>query len=942
MPGKFGGAAKNRFRIWRAGRIANRIESFGKASGLIMKSPCFLKIVFVGALFGALVTAIPAQSPAVPSDHEKLAAHFLSLETEAELKAAVETNLKELTEEFFTNFRALGDGQRERGNFTESLRTFRMIHDIAVVIDNKNWISIALGRIGAVYREQGEFAKAREFLEKSLKMAEAIGDRRAVGLAANSLGNLFFMQGDTESALVFYQKTHDIFAELKNDLNVSRALNNIANIRQLQGNYRLALEYYRQSLDYKQKINEKLGIAWTLNNIGIIHYSQGEYALALSFYERALPIMSELDNKLGQAEVLSNSGNVYRARGEFPKALEFHARSLKIKEAVGNRDGIAVSLHNLGDVHRDAGASGPALDFYRRSLAIREEQRQKAWTAQLLVDIAQALVAAGKSAEAVESAEKGVRIARETEAGDALWQALTLLGRFYQTKKDSARAFEFLNEAVSIIERRREQTAGGELNRQMYFAGRTAPFEAMIELLVAEGRTEAAFSFAERAKARVLLDVLRGGKINITKSLSPAERDRENALAGEIYALNRQIFETENLPRKDENRLSELREKLSEARLEYEAFETALYNRHAGLKFQRGLSAPLSLAETQNLLPDAKTVLLEFAVGAEKTFLFSVTKKAPSAAPELRVRTIPLKRAELARRAAAFREAVAGRRLNFRPEGRALFDALFGEIDLRGREKIIIVPDAELWQMPFQALPAPDGQYLIERAEISSAQSLTTLAETRKNRRAATTSDGSIVAFANAGGERAPLPFAQKQIDDLRQLYGPEKSLTFSGGAADEAVFKREAGKTPVIHLAMHGFLDDANPMYSYLQFSAGARTDDGFLEAWEIMRLELGSRLVVLSACETARGRFSAGEGLIGMSWAFFVAGAPTVLVSQWKVEEVSTAELMSNFHRRYKLQNQTRPAAATRAAVLKMLAEKKFSHPFYWAGFVVVGDGV
>jgi CHAT domain-containing protein len=123
---------------------------------------------------------------------------------------------------------------------------------------------------------------------------------------------------------------------------------------------------------------------------------------------------------------------------------------------------------------------------------------------------------------------------------------------------------------------------------------------------------------------------------------------------------------------------------------------------------------------------------------------------------------------------------------------------------------------------------------------------------------------------------------------------------------------------------------------------SPSARSeDDGLLQAWELMALDLRAELVVLSACETARGRVAPGEGLIGLSWALFVAGSPASIVSQWKVESASTAELMLQFHSRWRGAPRLSKAEALQQAALPMLRGVRYRHPFYWAGFVLVGDG-
>ena len=159
---------------------------------------------------------------------------------------------------------------------------------------------------------------------------------------------------------------------------------------------------------------------------------------------------------------------------------------------------------------------------------------------------------------------------------------------------------------------------------------------------------------------------------------------------------------------------------------------------------------------------------------------------------------------------------------------------------------------------------------------------------------------------------------------------------------------KTEAAKYEVLHFATHGLLDNRNPMFSYLTLAqtAGDPNEDGLLEAREILNMNLHAKLAVLSACQTARGRVGAGEGVIGISWALFVAGVPTTVASQWKVDSASTTSLMIDFHRRLTMRPanaklKEAKAEALRQAALRLMRSERYRHPFYWAGFVMIGDG-
>jgi CHAT domain-containing protein len=183
-----------------------------------------------------------------------------------------------------------------------------------------------------------------------------------------------------------------------------------------------------------------------------------------------------------------------------------------------------------------------------------------------------------------------------------------------------------------------------------------------------------------------------------------------------------------------------------------------------------------------------------------------------------------------------------------------------------------------------------------------------------------------------------PLPEAESEVKTIGELFAPERRAVYLGPQASEARFKSEAANFGIIHFATHGMIDNLNPLYSYLLLASEENDgEDGLLEAREVLDLNLHADTVVLSACETARGRIGAGEGVIGMTWAFFAAGARTAIVSQWKVDSGATAELMTDFYRRFRA-GADKPEAMRQAA-LTLLKGPRYSHPFYWASFIVVG---
>jgi CHAT domain-containing protein len=345
----------------------------------------------------------------------------------------------------------------------------------------------------------------------------------------------------------------------------------------------------------------------------------------------------------------------------------------------------------------------------------------------------------------------------------------------------------------------------------------------------------------------------------------------------------------------------------------------------------------------------AEAALVEYLVTDEKTYAFVI------AGGRVEMRAIDVTRETLERQAESFRELLAGRRPDFRKPARSLYQTLIAPIaDLVStRRSWILVPDGPLWNLPFQALVDPRGRYLAEHAAIVYAPSTAAWMEMSATRHALSNSGRrELLAFGNptipssAGSEGtraslASLPEAETEVKGTARLYGAGSAVYVRNQATEER-FKAEAPRYRVLHVAGHGVLNDASPMHSYLLLASGnSKTEDGYLEAGELMQMDLGADLVVLSACDTARGKYASGEGIIGFSWALFAARCKTQVVSQWKVDSAATSFFMRDFHKNVR-GDRTRAASALQKTVASMLKTKEYRHPFYWAAFVVFGDSL
>jgi CHAT domain-containing protein len=642
---------------------------------------------------------------------------------------------------------------------------------------------------------------------------------------------------------------------------------------------------------------------------------------------------------------------------------------LKMSERSGLQAGVASALAGIGEIYAAQGDFEKALEHYGRSLEIDQATGDKMRIAGVLSRIAEAWSKRGSPSSALEFAERAGKMAEELGQIDLLWQARLAAGNAYRDlgrRKMARRSFE---DSIASVETLRSQISGGEQDQQRFFESRAAPYHAMVELLLAEGRTAEALIYSERAKSRVLLDVLVGGRVDITKSMTYQEQEQERRLRARLVSLNSQIQYENSLSDPDHKRVAGLRADLEKTRHDFEEFQTRLYATHPSLKTQRGDVSPLNIDEVTALLPDDATALLEFVVSEERAHLFVLTKGRSGSPSRSRIGafTLNVNDKDLAAKIEHLRQMLAGADNRFGASARELYNLLLKPAaeEISGKTRLVVVPSGPLWELPIQALMTPGGRYIIEDHTVSYVPSLTVLREmTRaRARRARPSGARTLLAMGNPalGKETVarvnavfmdekfePLPDAERQVGSLAKIYGAERVRAYVGAEAREERFKSEAGNYGILHLATHGILNDRSPMYSHLLLAQTGETgkEDGLLEAWELMNLDLKADLAVLSACETARGRVGKGEGMIGLTWALFVAGVPTTVVSQWKVRSDSTAELMVEFHRRLRSQNANSRsisgvASALREAALKVKRDSRYRHPFHWASFIVVGDG-
>ncbi len=817
--------------------------------------------------------------------------------------------------------RAIGESLLAMGKTTEALEHLDRAVAVTQAPDQKSQRASALGTQARIYRDLHQYDRALLLLEQSRALFEALGKHGLVAWELAMTGSVYQAMGSDTDALVHYHAALERGRARGDKDTVTRSQQGIAQVLTNRGDAAAAVALLQEGLPGVPA--ESPNHPRMLYNLAAALHDAGRYTEALDILEQARKEFERFGNDRGVRSTLRRSADVYHDMGRFSEAL---ARCMAALEMAGDHEHLLRTDHYLckiGIIHCDMGNFAAALPHLEKAVALCEVARDEAGIAHTLPLLADAKKGVGRKAEALADYQR----------------------------------------TIGMVEEQRKQNplAGTDDAHAFFGEGQAHPYHAAADICSSSGRTAEAFELLERSRARTLLDILHSGHTPIRKGLAPQELEELSRREQRLALANADLEAAEHLHKPAPDQVSRAKRAREEARLDLEQYIGRIYAAHPQLRVRRFEVEPVRLATAGELLREPGTAVLEYVSCCYGSRLYVLSKSGRGARSRLVLRSYPIaagiREQDLAARINAFARLLSNPSLPVRAEARRLYDLLLkpAEAQLAGVRRLIIVPDGALWNLPFQALQRKPGRYLVEDHAIAYAHSLTALREMRsladRRRRGPRTllalgnpDIGATMAargkFALRRGELLPLREAVGEVRNLGALYGRNRSTVLTGSQASERRAKELAPSARVIHFATHGVVDNSSPLYSHLVLarSEAPAPEDGLLEAREILELELQAELAVLAACETAGGRLTDGDGVIGLSWAFFVAGCPSVVVSKWKVESRATRELMVLFHRNLRA---TGKAEALRQAQQTLLHTTATRHPFYWAGFVVVGDG-
>jgi CHAT domain-containing protein/Tfp pilus assembly protein PilF len=709
------------------------------------------------------------------------------------------------------------------------------------------------------------------------------------------------------AAIQCFQKNVAAANKVGNSQWQAQALNNLGVAYFQVGDYAKALESHQQQLALAQKLQNPSAQAQAQVALATVYSALGNYDQAIEYYQQILDSAPEAEAPQWKGTALRNLGIVYITLEKYEQAIDFQQQALALAQKSGDKRGEGQALGNWGIAYFSLGDYRKAIEFSNQHLAAMRQVGDRRGEGQALGNLGLAYYALKDYRKAIDFHRQHLAIARQMGDSPAEGYALQNLGEALHKNGQLQEAAENLRAGIEILESIRAGLGEDDLNKVSIFDRQVNAYAALQEVLVAQEKTSEALEIAERGRARAFVELLakRAGIQNSqAQTVAPPNIEEIKRIAREhnstlvAYSIIKNPFDIEGRRQKLESDIY--------IWVVSPAGEVAF--RRVDLQSPRGVAQEVSL---ENQVARSRDAIGVRGAGA-------VSRIGRVEIGNLSRQTKDLQRMY-----------------------QMLIEPIADLLPVNPNERVTFIPQNELFLVPFGALQDASGKYLIEKHTILTAPSIQVLDLTRRQRNrgagdALVVGNPTMPSVSPKPGQPAqqlpPLPGAEREALEIAKMLRTE-ALT-GNRATKEAVLQR-LSKARIVHLATHGLLDDLGSGVPGVLALAPTDTDSGLLGAGEIIDLQINADLVVLSACNTGKGRIT-GDGVIGLSRSWISAGAPSVLVSLWYVPDAPTAELITEFYRQLQLTSDK--ALALRNAMLATM--KQHPDPRDWAGFTLIGE--
>ncbi|MEW6735246.1 MAG: CHAT domain-containing protein [Acidobacteriota bacterium] len=846
---------------------------------------------------------------------------------------------------------------------------------------------------------------------KILDLRTAISEDmdRITGCRIFAEGALIRRRGTVEAfvkAIEKYKEAIQFFQASNDHSREAATLHSIGTVYSALGEKQKALDYLSQSLLLKKAIGDRAGEAATLNNIGLVYDTLGEKQKALDYYNQTLLLENAVNNRAGEAVALNNIGRIYDMLGEKQKALDYLSQSLLLKKAIGDHAGEATTLLNISKIYYSLGEKQRALDYCNQILPIVRAIGVYHVEAATLISIGSIYYSLGEKQRALDYYNQALSRIETIGSYSLQTTIFYCLARFERDNGNLIESQRKMEKAIKLYESLRTSIINQDL-RATFFAERQERYEFYIDLLMQlhqsnsfVGYDALALEASERARARGLLELLTESRADIRQGVALDLIEKEKGLQQRLIDKTELLVHLKNNKGK-EAEIAVLEREVDLLTAEFQQVQTEI--RQKSLRYKTLTQPqPLSLKEIQEQVLDNDTLLLEYSLGKENSYLWAVTRTSISSYKLPKREEIETLAKNVYQLVSSYENALTNTENTYWQAATKLSQVILEPVAKQlGKKRLLIVSDGVLQYIPFAALPLPTNTParkerkaaviptpLFLNHEIISEPSASTVAVLRRELSGRQPAAKAVAVLADpvfsaddmrvkrvpekaaysntqstepvsesikelsltrslldvyGRGTLARLHFSRDEADAIRALVGTseyKEALDFDANLATAT--SAELGQYRYLHFASHGLIDSKYPELSGIVLSLvdeHGKTRNGMLQLADIYNLELSADLVVLSACRTGLGKEIKGEGLVGLTRGFMYAGSARVMASLWDIEDRATAKLIEHFYKGL-IREKLRPAAALQKAQRTMWKSGTYRFPYYWAGLQLSGE--
>ncbi|WP_346290358.1 CHAT domain-containing protein [Sphaerothrix gracilis] len=868
-------------------------------------------------------------------------------------------------------FNNLGGVYDRLGNHPQALVHYQQALTIARHIGNRASEGRLLNNIGRLYRQQGKYRAAQAIYQQALTVLQPLGDRASLSQVLTSLGLIAENLGEYETALNYYQQGQTLANALGDRRQLGYLSDSLGGLYYRQGRYGEALSAYQQTLAQHQAIGFRAGEVAARVNLAGVYEALGRYPEALRHLEAALPSANEQ-----QGAILGAIGALHERAGNLPQALMAYQRSLAAAQATGSLAATGEAWDRLGGLYQQLGQLDAAQMALQRALDLATLTGDRGAEGRTLNSLALLLARQGETdqAQVLLSQARGLLQALGDRAGEAI---VLSNGAQLLAAEQPFLAIALYKQSVNLRQDIRSDLLGlSPVLQQSYTDTVAQTYRQLADLLLQQDRVLEAQQVLDLLQQAEASRYLRSPNVAAEIALQPPEQailasygelQRSAVELGQELNQLRQIPDTQRSP-VQQQRLSQLVQLQDDLNQQFNQFiatpavTTALAQ--LSRSAQRASVHPADLDALRDNLQQLDGALLYPLVLEDRLELVLTLPESPP----LR-RTVSVSRTALNQAVLDFRQALAQPGTDAIAPAQQLYDWLIRPIaaDLAQSPvtTLVYAPDGPLRYIPLAALH--DGQqWLVQDYIINviTAQSLTefnTAPVPQPQLLAGAFADPALsydVALGTRSADFSGLPFAGQEVRQLQTLWPQSRILIDQAFSLAEV--RPRLGDYDILHFATHAAFLPGQPEASFILFGNGDRATLQDISSWSLQ-----ADLVVLSACETGLGGFGNGEEILGLGYQFQRRGAQAVLASLWQVNDSSTQQLMTAFYQQ--LQSGQSKAAALRTAQLSLINgstlattdisrnvqirpesttrdrhSEALAHPFYWAPFILIGNGL